>query len=544
LEQTTADGPIKVWVLFHPNDKHVPEADDGVAAIDALATTYNHRAVHRRQLRRTRPGLFDMQDFPVRPDHVQAVRATGADVHVVSRWINGVSVRATRNQIESIARLPFVEVVQPVLLAKKIAPISIARPSPTGSSTASGTFYGESEAQLTEINLINVHNQGYTGQGVVVGILDTGFQRSHAAFNEPGHAVNVLAEFDFIDNDSNTAIQMGDPPNQHRHGTLILGVLGAYKPNAMVGAAYDASFILCKTEDTTDEYEAEEDNYVAGLEFIEANGGDMATASLGYIDWYTQADLNGIRAVTTIAVNTATENGLYCCNAAGNQGHDANPATSTLIAPADALDVLTIGAVDEFGNIAGFSSSGPTADGRVKPELLARGINTRTVWPDNDVDFTGANGTSLSTPLAAGVVACLIEAHPEWSVQRMRHYLMRTASDFIENETFDPLFIRGYGIIDAAAALVGDCNGNMVDDATDIMNGASTDCNFNTVPDECDISLGTSEDREPNGVPDECEHGIPAVSQWGLAITLLFMLVVGTVMYGNRMRHSSRSSSP
>jgi len=505
--------PIKVWVLFEAR-KGLESQRELTSAVSKLAPMFDPKAIERRRLRRTAPGLFDIRDLPVPQSYVEAVRRTGADVKVVSRWVNGLSAIADRDQIQTIAQLPFVRTVQPVLRTRPILPTEVKRvgshrsDAQTYGNKSSQAFYGNSEAQLAQINLIALHGLGYTGAGVRVGILDSGFIRTHEAFNQPGHLVNIVAEYDFVRNDGNTAFESGDYPGQSDHGTYILGVLGAYKPDVLVGGAYDASFILCKTEDIGSETPVEEDNYVAGLEFIEQHGGDMATASLGYIDWYTQADLNGATAVTTIAVNTATANGLYCVNAAGNEGHDANPATSHLIAPADAMEVLACGAVTSTGTITSFSSDGPTADGRVKPEVLALGSSTQTVSPSNDHGYASASGTSLSTPLVAGAVACLVQAHPTWTVQQMRRYLMFTAGDYVANHTYDPMFVRGYGIIDALAASAEDCDGNGVADSVDLAQGAR-DCNHNLMPDACDIANGFSIDENGNGIPDECEIGHP-----------------------------------
>ncbi|MBI4719148.1 MAG: S8 family serine peptidase [Planctomycetes bacterium] len=493
--------PVKAWVLFNDKGQSTPAARQ--AALDDLAAHANPRVVQRRQFRRTLPGLFDEHDLPVPQRYVDEVAATGAQVHVVSRWVNAVSVLATREQLQRIDRLPFVRQIQPVRQGRKPEPV-IADDPPAGARAALG-FYGEAEEQLTQINLLALHAAGYTGMGVIVGILDTGFQRTHNAFNDAGHPLQVVAEYDFVSNDPDTSFNPADAPGQHNHGTWILGTLGAYKANELVGGAYDASFILAKTEDVGGEYPAEEDNYVAGLEFIELNGGDMATASLGYIDWYTQADLDGLTAVTTVAVNVATANGLYCLNAAGNQGHDNNPATSNLIAPADALQVLACGAVDNLGIIRGFSSDGPTADGRVKPEILARGSNTRTVSSSDDTTYTGVGGTSLSTPLAAGAVACLIQAHPTWTVEQMRTYLMLTADYYVANSTYDPEYVLGYGIINAFAAHAQDCNGNSVNDAVEIAGASVPDCNGNQIPDSCDIAAGHASDCNGNFVPDSCD---------------------------------------
>jgi hypothetical protein len=194
---------------------------------------------------------------------------------------------------------------------------------------------------------------------------------------------------------------------------------------------------------------------------IEANGGDVATASLVYIDWYTYSQLNGSTCLATIGVNMATANGVYCCNAAGNSGHDGDPQIGHLGGtPTDAFKVLTIGAADSAGDIAWFSSDGPTADGRLKPELLARGVDTKTVDPGNDTGYAGASGTSLSTPVAACAVACLAQARPWWPVDRMRSSLFNKALDFAAFGQPDPLMIRGYGLINAAGTLAADCYAN------------------------------------------------------------------------------------
>lgn len=499
LERSNLDVPVKAWVLFRP-DKGFETVAAREAAILGTQQTYNRVALERRRLRRTRPGLFDLADVPVPPRYLAGVEATGASIHVVSRWINGASVWTTREQLARITDLPFVERIQPVRRGRKITPVNApVRRDADASPGAAGTFYGQSEPQIAQINLIALHDQGFTGAGVRVGILDTGFKRSHVAFNEPGHAIDIIAEFDFVDGDPNTSFEPGDPSTQHNHGTWILGTIGAYRPGELVGAAYDAAFILAKTEDVTAEYQGEEDNYVAGLEFIEANGGDMATSSLGYIDWYTQADLDGVTAVTTIAVNIATGNGVHCCTAAGNAGHDSNPSTSNLIAPADALQVLTCGATSNTGAIASFSSDGPTADGRTKPELLARGVDTRTVSSSSDSSYSGLSGTSLSTPLVAGAVACLVQAHPTWTVNQMRTHLFETADYFVTNGTFDPQYVLGYGMVDAAAASAAGCDNGAPCDDDKFCNGA--DSCFN---DLCIIHAGNPCPAFCDEVTDQC----------------------------------------
>ena len=489
-------GTTKVWVFFA--DKGVDSAEAYQAAISDVAASYDPRAIYRRTIRglnADRGGeVFDEHDLPVVRAYVDAVTATGARLHVTSNWVNAVSVWADRAQVERIAALPFVSKLQPVARQARRMPTVlhdvIAEPAPAddGGTGPRSINYGASQSQLAQMNLIALHDAGYTASGVIIGMLDSGFHRTHAAFTDPSHPLVVLAEWDFVMNDGNTDTQPGDYSGQADHGTMTLGCIGAYKLSQYVGGAYNASFVLAKTEDTSQEVPAEEDNYVAGIEFLEAHGADMATSSLGYIDWYTQAQLNGLTAVTTVAVNLATTNGLHFCNAAGNEYHDSDPNISHLIAPADAFKVISCGAVDSTGYIAYFSSDGPTADGRVKPELLARGVSASVVSPTSNTTYTTADGTSFATPLTACAVACLIQARPYWNVDQMRQHLFETATDYVANGTYDPLYIRGYGIVDAFAAY------NSGPNPPEAQNVTAT----TAVSVSKNITLAATDDGEPN----------------------------------------------
>jgi serine protease AprX len=440
-----ASAQPKHWVFF--SDKGVPAAEMP-RALAELAAGYDAHAVARRTLRRTEPGLFDSRDLPLAGHMVAGVEATGASVHQHSRWLNAVSVRASPKQLDAIARLPFVAHTAPVAWSERTGLVGPITPAAAG-GYAGRIDYGNAGPQVTQMNLHTLHAQGLAGQGVRIAVLDTGFRRDHAVFSTPPHTLTVIAERDFINNDNSTAEEPGDPEGQHHHGTLILGTLAAHLPGQLVGAAYRASYILCKTEDISSETPVEEDNYVAALEFAELHGADVVTSSLSYSDWYTQAQMNGVTATTSLAVNIATANGVHCCTAAGNAGHDEDPLTSRLGAPADALAVITCGSVNSQGLLSTFSSDGPSADGRMKPELLARGRNTHTISPNDTTSLVTASGTSLSTPLVAGAVACLAQARPGWTPQRMREALFTTASRAANP---DPLFCEGYGVLDAGAA--------------------------------------------------------------------------------------------
>lgn len=461
-----------LWVFFTDKNQATPDAQR--AALNKQSSTMNRKAAQRRALRRTSGGLTDWRDLPVEASYITSITNTGAALRQTSRWLNAASVNATPAQAAAIADLPFVQRVQLVARATR-PPQPKEQPAPQIAARDNGApWYNNSFDQLSQINAVTAHNAGYTGSGIVIGILDTGFNRTHDAFNQTtggAHPVQVIDEHDFINNDGDTTQQPSDPAGQSSHGTYILGVIGAYFPTVLVGAAYDAQFLLAKTEDISQEVPAEEDYYVAGIEWLEANGADLATSSLSYIDWYTQADLDGVTAVTTIAVNVATDNGMACCTAASNSGNDANPTTSHLGAPADALRVLTCGAVDSSGIIASFSSDGPSADGRVKPEVLARGVSTQTTSFSTNTNIVGVSGTSLSTPLVAGAVALIVQAHPAWSVDKIRRAMFHTSDLFMGSATYDPLYVRGYGIINVMAAIQfvhGDVNGDGTADGRDI----------------------------------------------------------------------------
>lgn len=485
-----------------------PEPAQWVYLVDkgpgALNVDLTARALERRALRRTAPGLTDERDAPVLESYVEQIEAAGAEVRVASRWLNAVSVEASDAELAAIVSMGFVTRIEPVRTGRR-APMR----SHVGGSVTAGGEYGLAETQLSMLDLIALHQLGLTGEGVVIGVLDTGFELTHEAYNEPGHEIKIITTWDFINDDPDVGFEPGDPDGQFDHGTIVLGAMGAYKPFDLIGGAPDASFILCKTEDVSSETQVEEDYYVAGLEFAEAHGADVVTSSLGYIDWYTQDDLDGMTAVTTVAVNIATENGVHCCTAAGNEGHDAFPGTSHLIAPADALKVITVGAVEPTGEDASFTSDGPTADGRVKPEVLAMGDQVWSVSPYSDDAYGEYAGTSLATPLMASLVACLTQAHPEWSVDRVRTMLMASGDWYGQFGEPDSLFIYGYGVPNATTANGGDCNANGIEDAEEIALGMAGDCDGNGVPDECDITFGTYEDADLDGVPDACA-GCPA----------------------------------
>ncbi len=426
-----SENKIHVWVLF--KDKGLTEIESDTL-LSKLELQMDNRVKYRRGKTR---GAFivDEKDIPVNQIYIQQIVDLGGTIRTKSKWLNAVSISATKETIYLINELNCVKKIHPVFAGKRKEDVLNHRVQKTTNTT---TVYGLSYSQLNQINVIEAHNAGFAGQGVRVLMLDTGYYKDHEAIQND----KIIGEWDFINNDSETQNELGDHSSQHNHGTVTLSVLGGRKDSVLVGAAYDAEFLLAKTEDITDEQPIEEDYYVAGLEWGEENGADIASSSLGYIDWYESSDLDGLTAVTTIAVNQAIANGMIVATAAGNSGEEG------LIAPADAFNVITCGAVDSMGHIASFSSWGPTADGRTKPEICARGVATFCAGSYNPEHYYEANGTSLSTPLIGGACAIILSAHPGWTPSMVREALMMTA-DNIEN----PDNQYGWGVIDVMAAI-------------------------------------------------------------------------------------------
>ncbi len=419
-----------IWVFF---------TDKG----DLETSHLSPRALERRRAARGASRVADVRDAPLRAEYLAAVEQAGAELRQSSRWLNAVSVLAGSEARASLSRLPFVRELRPVA---RLTSAALERVAPGPEEPG---FYGRSTEQLERIGVPRLHAAGFTGKGVVIGVLDTGFRRKHRAFRNDDHEIEVLGEWDFLDDDGNTAPQRGDREEQHYHGTYILGMIAARLPGRLVGSAYDASYLLAKVENADREYLGEEDLFVAGLEWLEARGAQIVTSSVVIYDRYSQDQLDGRTSPMSIALGIAAENGMLCFEGAGNLGHDKDPKTSHLVPPADAFGVLSVGAVNRRGELAGFSSDGPTADGRVKPEILAPGQRAETVHPDSRTRFITTSGTSLATPLAAGAAALVWQAHPDWTAEQVRRALIETADIFARTGTHDPAFVRGYGLIDA-----------------------------------------------------------------------------------------------
>ena len=443
---------LKVWVLFA--DKGFSTASDQRRAIDQYQSQMSNRAKYRRELRAhlRRP---DFTDLPIESRYIEAVLQLGGKLRSKSRWLNGVGLEATTQEIREIARLSFVRAVDPIHQHTMFFEVPTSDSfSPSAPSFAKVLDYGNAKTQITQIQADFLHQENFFGENIVIGLLDTGFNLEHTALER----VDVIAQHDFINDDVNTADEVDqDDPDQDNHGSVVLGILAGDAPGQLIGVAPRARYLLGKTESVSQngvvfERQIEEDWWVEGLEWLEEMGADVVSSSLGYFDWYRFADLDGKTSKVTIAANLAVQKGMPVVIAAGNLGaqpiSDAFGPPGRITPPADGFDVLAIGAVDRDGQVLPFSSRGPTFDGRIKPDLMAMGAGVTSINTTTREGFSSDHlGTSSATPLAAGTVALLMEAFPLATVQDIVNTLRMTAS-----QSDKPDNIAGYGVIRARAA--------------------------------------------------------------------------------------------
>jgi serine protease AprX len=446
LNELPSDSEVAVWVFFA--DKGVKTEGEYKKAIAECGYQLSERSIERRKLRGKEP-LFDFTDIPVKKEYLDELKNLNLKIRTVSKWLNGASVLANKNQIEEIGKLPFVRAIEKVVTFYRKEPIPIEENLKKFYEVpedhlqippkAEVVGYGQSYAQLAQIHVPELHNLGYSGKGVLITMLDTGYFLHHRAFENILNEGRLVATWDFINNDEDVE---DTSDVQREHGTFTFSAVGGFVNDTLIGPAYGAQFALAKTEVVATETKIEEDHWVAGIQWADSLGADVVSSSLGYNDWYTYEDMDGKHAKCTIAADLAVSKGIVVVNAAGNE---RDKLWYYIIAPADGDSVIAVGAVDLQGELTSFSSAGPTYDGRIKPDVVACGY--RTFCASSSGGYARVDGTSLSTPLVAGACALLLEIHPEWTPHDVIQALHKTSSqaDYPDN-------LMGYGIVDAAKA--------------------------------------------------------------------------------------------
>ena len=403
----------------------------------------------------------ESQDLPVTSDYVEGLAQFGT-IRTSSRWLNAISLELAADQDPAaLSQLPFATAVIPVRAARRGEPTG---GQPAARTSAPNQHYGPSFEQLNLLAVPLLHARGLRGAGVRIAIMDTGFNwPDYRAFAH----LNVVASRDFINDDDDVSDQSGElgedeiAIRQGQHGTRVLGLLAGDDPGQLVGVAPDAELLLIKVERLVQELPAEEDRWVAGIEWADSMGAQVLNSSLGYTEWddgtgYTYGDLDGSTTLSAQVAQVAVERGMVVVASAGNEG---NKSWVYITTPADAPGVMTVGAVHvQSAAIASFSSRGPTADGRIKPDVVAPGQfvysveGSRVAVPGNfDADqYVRFNGTSAASPLIAGVAALMLQADPTLTPPQINERLRSTATDL---GPAGPDTIFGYGLVNAAAAV-------------------------------------------------------------------------------------------
>ncbi len=378
---------------------------------------------------------IDQFDLPVCKSYLKAINLKAIRV---SKWFNYVLVKAFDHQIEELKQLPFVKKIDLVKPHQKYF-----TNQGTGDTAASAN-YGLATNQIEMVKGQVLHKNDYLGQAMTIAVLDGGFSgvESLAAFDSLWLNNRILGSYDFVQNDT-------DVFDQGNHGTRVLSVLGGYIENGLAGSAPKAFYWLLKSEDESREIVAEMDNWAAAAEFADSVGADVINSSLGYyafdggIGNYQYSDFDGNTTVVTKAADKAAQKGILVVNGAGNGG---NNSWGRIWAPADGDSILTVGAVDPNGNYISFSGTGPTADGRIKPDIVAQGSGTIIVGSGNQA--VPASGTSYSCPIISGLATCLWQVNPSMSNMDI-YYAIRNSA----HQRLYPDNLMGFGIPNFEMAL-------------------------------------------------------------------------------------------
>jgi subtilisin family serine protease len=389
-------------------------------------------------------------DLPLSPTYLKEIAATGVQLWLKSKWINGVVVSATNPQLKALRKLNAVvdvTYVAPVQYERaSIMPVvpNLDRPQPVVESVpVEERFYGYGWKNISGMKGDSLHSWGFRGKDVLVGVFDGGFPNvNYKDFLGYDDKAAIPANYDVVEQDA-TAL------DGSTHGATVLSTMAAHHPFFFIGTAPEARYVLFKTENGRGEHRLEEINFTVALELADSIGVDVVNSSLGYTTFsaeemnYKYKDLDGKTSPASIAITHAFQRGMIMVISAGNSGADEWKHVGI---PADSPEAFSIGALNADGSRAYFSSFGPTADGRTKPDVSALGVDVAAVSA-NGRGLTGANGTSLASPLVAGLMACLRQAVPDATNQELLDAVRSTAdqADAPDNE-------RGYGQPNFAAA--------------------------------------------------------------------------------------------
>ncbi len=424
------------WVFF--TDK-----ENVAASIENPITILTQKAIDRKAMHNV---TIDERDVPVNENYISQVKSqTGITVLAKSKWMNCVHVRGNLEAITALESLNFVAGIEYADddLTRSTDDFGFTKEDPEIPQQRVDFTYGSTENQITMLSVEALHQQDYTGEGMTIAVMDSGFPGVNTVdgFARLRDADKLLDGYDFVGRDDDEFAFASSS-----HGTRVLSDIVGFIQDQFVGTAPDASVYCFRTEDIASENPVEESYWVEAAERADSLGVDVINTSLGYRTYdnpnysYTYEDMDGETAFISRGATLAFEKGMLVVTSAGNSG------TGMISAPADAVGAFTVGAVNANGQYASFSSIGPSSDGRVKPDVMAKGSGSAVI--DQNGTITTNNGTSFSSPIMAGAMASFWSALPNATAAEVMQLARESATMFN-----NPSPQMGYGIPDFEAAL-------------------------------------------------------------------------------------------
>lgn len=377
------------------------------------------------------------QDLPVNQAYIQEIKATGALIVYPLKWINGVLIKEKPKNIAKIKALKSVASLYKNMPLDSSSDLRLQVQANQISDDANALDYGISLPQITQLGVDQMHAKGFSGKDIKIAVLDDGFSRAdQIGFLQAIYTDKRLLGTLVTNPNLNSVYEGG------AHGTQVWSTIAAQAPGRLFGTAFQAQFAIAQTEESEYELLVEEANWMRGAEWADSLGTDIISSSLGYSEFdnsrynHRYTDMDGRTTLVSKAAAWAASKGIICIISAGNQGSDS---WKYITAPADADSILSVGAVDRTGLRASFSSIGPSADLRIKPDIAAMGLATIAGLPSGS--FGSISGTSFSAPLIAGLVAGIMQANPQKTAQEIIQVVRKSGT-----QASKPDQLLGFGI--------------------------------------------------------------------------------------------------
>ena len=394
------------------------------------------KALQRRQKQNI---PLDEHDVPISSDYISQLKNSAEiDFLAKSKWLNAVHVRGELLELEKLSSLNIVEEI--VFLDRTLQNKAASNQKGQVSNKFEKVYqlsYGLSSNQIEMLGVQHLHSGGFQGEGMTIAVMDAGFPGVNyfSAFDSIRKNKQILGGYNFVDRNLNIY-------SRHPHGTSVLSTMGGFVKDSLIGTAPKADYYLFITEDYLQEHPLEESLWVEAAEYADSLGVDIINTSLGYSTFdnpkynHKYSELDGKTTFISRGAEMAASRGIIVVNSAGNEGND--PWTY-ITAPADANSVLTVGAVDSIGELTSFSSIGPTADGRIKPDVVAQGKEVVVIRGDGLIGMS--SGTSFSSPIIAGAVASFWQLNPNKTSDEIVQMVKE-----LGNQSGSPDEFYGYGI--------------------------------------------------------------------------------------------------